>query len=396
MKVENLLTKDQNNNQPTVASSDDGTVTFAALLDMYVPEPLRQGQMIEGQILRIDDNIIFADVGAKRTAIIPPNDLEQVETKILDSLSVGDEVLLYVLRTPRGDEDLLVSLQRGLQQQDWRRAQESMDVDEMLQLKVVSHNKGGILVEFGHLQGFVPNSHHPEIFRQRDARQQASLKSQLVGETLPVKIIEIDRERKRLVMSMKEAQKELRQQRLQELKPGEKITGTVISLVNFGAFVDVGGVDGLIHISNLSWRQVQNPAEVISVGDEVQVLIEDVDISRERVSLSRKACLPNPWQTFAQNHILGELLEGVVTNVTDFGAFVLLAADLEGLVHISEMRVPEGSHPRDVLKTGDVVLVRLVDVEPEDGRIRLSQRRVTAVEEVEWMARRSEPQLAAA
>ncbi len=392
MKVETLLTKEQKINQPTVASSEDGTTTFAALLDSYIPEPLRRGQMIAGEILQIDNNVIFADVGDKRTAIVPPNDLEQVETEIVENLSVGDEVLLYVLRTPRGDEDLLVSLQRGLQQRDWRRAQELMDEDELLHLEVVGHNKGGILVAFGHLQGFVPNSHHPALFRLRDDRQKASFKSHLVGETLPLKIIEIDQDRKRLVMSMKEAQKDLRQQRMQELQPGEIMTGTVTSLVKFGAFVDLDGVDGLIHISNLSWQQVHDPADEVSVGDEVQVLVEAVDVERERISLNHKACRPNPWQEFAQNHDAGELLEGVVTNVTDFGAFVLLANELEGLVHVSEMRVTGGSQPQDVLQTGDVILVRLLDVEPEEGRIRLSQRRVTAVEEMEWMTRKAAPQ----
>lgn len=389
MKTKDIITEPHVEQQVTIASSEDGSTTFAALLDLYEPEQLRRGQIVEGQILLIDQNVIYADVGAKRTAVVPPQDLEQVPATVMDNLSVGDAVLLYVIHTPRGDGDLLVSLQRGLQQRDWQEAAVHMENDDLLHLEVVGHNKGGVLVAFAHLRGFVPDSHIPDLYRIRDPRQRISYKAKLVGSTLPVKVIEIDAERKRLVLSVKAAQKELRRQRLAMLQAGETIVGEVMNIVDFGAFIDLGGVDGLVHVSNLAWHTVNHPSDVLSVGDEVTVRVEEVDVARERISLSRKACLPNPWQEFAARHAEGDLLEGQITNVTDFGAFVLLADNIEGLVHVGEMRIFGEGQPRDVLHTGDTVLVRLLSVDADRQRVRLSQRRVTAVEEMEWMARQA-------
>lgn len=364
---------------------------FADLLDEYAPKPLRRGELVEGEILRLEDNVAYVDVGSKRTAVIPPQDLEQLEDSYIESLSPGDEVLLYVLRTPVGEEDLLVSLHKGLQQQDWIDAKACMEKDELLKLEVVGHNKGGLLVEFGHLRGFIPNSHVPDLQYVRNQRKLTSAKAKMVGETLPLKIIEVNRDRRRLVLSVKAAQKEVRQRRLQELEEGSVITGTVTNIVDFGAFVDLDGVDGLIHISKLEWKQVGHPSEVLSVGEDVEVLIESVDIERERVSLNRKALLPNPWHQFADEFDEGDLVEGVVTNVVDFGVFVLLPHDIEGLIHVSEMRIYGDSNPEDVLQPGDIVIVRIVSIDPVKERIGLSQRRVTMAEEMNWMQRRSRP-----
>lgn len=389
MKEEISRIESQVEQQRVASNGEDGAISFAELLELYQPEQLRRGQVVEGKILLIEDHAIYADVGAKRTAIVPPQDLEQVQADIVDNLAVGDTVLLYVVQTPHGDDDLIVSLQRGLQQRDWQLAQTHLENETMLELDVVAQNKGGVLVLFEHLHGFVPDSHIPELYRIRDPRRRAAYKTRLVGSRLPVKIIEIDQERKRLVMSVKAAEKELRKKRLAELQVGETITGTVINIVDFGAFVDLGGVDGLIHISNLAWHQVDHPSKVVTVGDEVDVRVDKVDVERDRISLNRKVCLPNPWQQFAAQHQDGDLLEGVVTNVTDFGAFVLLPGDIEGLVHVSEMRIFGEGHPRDVLQTGDVVIVRLLSIDSEEQRVRLSQRRVTAAEEMDWMARKA-------
>lgn len=361
--------------------------SFADLLDEYEPEPLRRGQLVEGEILQIEDHVILADVDAKRTAVIPPQDLEQVNQDVLDELSEGDEVTLYVLRTPVGDEDLLVSLQKGLEQQDWVEAKENLSKEELLELEVIGHNKGGLLVAFGHLRGFVPTSHVPQLFRMQSPKDLAGKKAKLVGKDLPLKVIEVDRKRKRLVLSAKAAQKELRRERLLELKQmiGETLVGRVTNVVDFGAFVDLDGVEGLIHVSEIAWQQVNDPGEFLSPGQDIEVQLLSMDVDRERVGLSRKALLPNPWEHFAQTHAIGDLIEGVVTNVIDFGAFVKVTDNIEGLIHVSEMRGTRLGSPQEVLREGDSVLTRITSIEPERERLGLSQRQISDTEEMEWI-----------
>lgn len=374
------------------SNNHDQNASFAELLTKYEPEPVERGQYVKGEILQIEENIIFADVDAKRTAVIPPQDLELLEEDDLAQLSVGDEVTLYVLRTPEGGEDLLVSLNKGLEQQDWLDAKEYLANEDLLELEVIGHNKGGLMVSFGHLRGFVPTSHVPQLHHIHNQRALTSQKAKLVGEDLPLKVIEVDRRRRRLVLSAKKAQKERRQQRLLELKlkEGETITGLITNLVKFGAFVELDGVEGLIHISEIAWQKDINPNDFLTPGEEVEVLIQSVDVDRERVSLSRKALLPSPWEQFDETHQAGDLMEGVVTNVTDFGAFTLITEGIEGLIHVSEMRGTRGAEPQDVLFPGDTVLVRILSIQPQKERLALSQRRVSQNEEMEWIWQRQQ------
>jgi small subunit ribosomal protein S1 len=367
-------------------------VSFADLLEDYEPELLKRGQYVQGEILQIKDNVILADVDAKRTAVVPPQDIIRLDEEELDQLSVGDEVTLYVLRTPVGDEDLLVSLNKGFEQQDWVDANAYLENSELLELEVIGHNKGGLMVSFGHLHGFVPTSHVPQLMHKHNERQLASQKAKLIGEELPLKVIEVDRKRQRLILSAKSAQKEVRQQQLKALKlrEGETATGRVTNLVKFGAFVAIGGIEGLVHVSEIDWQKVDNPSEFLTRGEEVEILIQSVDVERERVKLSRKALLPSPWQSFEESHSAGELLEGVVTNVTDFGAFALVADGIEGLIHVSEMRGTQNLTPHDVLSLGDIVLVRILSIETERQRLALSQRRVNPDEEAEWIWQRQQ------
>lgn len=368
-----------------------GEASFAELLDQYTyPRPER-GEILKGTVLGIEDNVVVIDVGAKRDAIVPHQEVNELDEDWLGSLSRGDQVPVYVTRTPVGDEELIVSLEKGLEEEDWDRAEQVMANDETLELEVTGYNKGGILVQFNRLLGFVPNSHVPGLKYVRDSDQQRSVKAKKTGTTLPVKIIEIDRQRQRLVLSAKEAQKELRQQQLRELQPGHIVTGRVVNLVKYGAFVDLGQVSGLLHVSKIAWDKVEHPADLLNVGDEIEVIVESVDIDRERISLNRQELLSSPWQQFAEEHEVGELLEGEVTAVLDFGAFVRLPPGIEGLVHVSEI---EGSgSPDSILQPGDRVLVRVLTIEPEQQRLGLSRRRVTTAEEIEWMAQRPQPEV---
>jgi small subunit ribosomal protein S1 len=386
-----MFTKVKENNQKngTGPQADEKVQNgaFAQMLEDYLPEPLKQGQFVTGEVLKIDKNSILANVEDKRTAVVPREDIERVEEDYLSRLKVGDEVVFYVLRTPEGDEDLLVSLNKGLQQQDWLNAKANLDNEDILELEVIGHNKGGLLVAFGQLQGFVPASHVPQLQRVHDQRALTAQKAQFVGEALNLKVIEVDREQRRLVLSAKKAQKEVRQQRLLELKEreNETISGTITNLVHFGAFVDLDGIEGLIHISEIAWEKVDKPADFLSIGDEIELMIQSVDVERERIGLSRKALLPSPWENFAEAHAAGDLLEGVVTNVTGFGAFLIVAEGIEGLVHVSEIRGTQDFNPQDILAPGDTILVRILKIEPERQRLALSQQRVTQKEEMDWI-----------
>lgn len=242
------------------------------------------------------------------------------------------------------------------------------------------------LVEFGRLQGFIPTSHVPQLQRVRNQGTLAGQKAKLIGEELLLNVIEVDRQHHRLVLSAKTAQEERRTQRLLELKraEGETITGIITSLVDFGAFVDLDGVEGLLHISEIAWQKVKKPNEHLNPGEEVDVLIKSVDVERERVSLSRKALLPDPWESFAQTHADGDLVEGVVIDVLDFGAFVRITEGIDGLLHVSEMDGTRDFAPQDLLFPDDAILVRILNIQPEKQRLALSQRRISQAEEAGW------------
>ncbi|MCA9874672.1 MAG: S1 RNA-binding domain-containing protein [Anaerolineales bacterium] len=354
------------------------------LAEYEYPRP-RQGEIINGEIIRIEEDVMFINVGAKRDAIVPHDELADLDEDLLNELSRGDTVPVYVLRTPVGNEELLVSLEKGLQQLDWDRAERLLETDETVDCQVVGHNKGGLLVQFGRLRGFVPNSHEPDLKRIHDNKKRMTARQKKVGDILSLKVVEIDRSRERLIMSATAAEKEQRLQQLQALNVGDTVSGEVVNLTPYGAFIDLGHVSGLLHISKISWENIDHPSDALQVGDEVQVRIDKVDVDRERISLNRKALLPGPWEQFAEQHEEGELVEGVVTAVTDFGAFVLVADNVEGLVHISEIDNQYLENPENVVQPGDTVLTRILSIELDRERLGLSMRRVSANEEVEWM-----------
>jgi len=365
----------------------NGSGYFKDLLDTHTPKPIRRGQIVEGEIIKLQENLAIVDVGAKRDAIVPPEEMGDLDDEFLGNLDEGDNVFVYVMRTPVGGEELLVSLEKGLREQDWQRAARYMDSQEVLELKIVGENSGGLLVEFGRLQGFIPNSHVPRLATIFDRQKRSETKSEMINSTVSVKVLEIERQRKRLILSARNARAEVRKERFQELKQleGEVITAPVANLVDFGAFIDLDGVEGLLHISEITWRKINDPAECLSPGEQIEVLIQSVDVERERVSLSRKALLPDPWELFASTHDEGELVEGVVINVVDFGAFVRVTDGIEGLVHTSEISGAQDLVPEDILSPGDEVLVRILQIQPERQRLALSQRRVTRDEQLAWI-----------
>ena len=369
------------------SESDIDQNWYEEYIDQYEYEQPKRGQILEGEILRINDDAIVVGIGQKRDAIVPAKDLNRLDREVLEKLSLGDRVLVSVIYIPGGDKDLLVSLSQGIGYKSWKRAEEYLADARNIELEVVGHNKGGLLVKFESLQGFVPASQVPEIRQIHDRERVQHLKEEMVGTILMLKAIEVDRQRRRLVFSALTAQEAKRKQRLQELEAGQIFHNVKIaSVVNFGIFVDLEGVDGLVHLSELDWQVVKHPSESFKIGDEIDIQILDVDVENQRVSLSRKALLPNPWDAFNEDHHSGEIVSGKVTRVLDFGAFVELASGIVGLVHSSEVGYSASGDPQDVVKAGDIILVRILDLDPERERVSLSMRRVPKEKQIAWMS----------
>jgi len=339
----------------------------------------RRGEIREAVILSIGENDVVVDLGAKRDGIISPRDLQQVDVELREGLEVGDRIPVAILRT-WGDEDgIPVSLSRGLQQQDWLRAETLLESGEVVEAEVMEFNRGGVIVSFGRLNGFVPNSHLGALpSGSRQGRDQDP-KAELVGRTLTLAVIEVNQPRRRLVLSKRAADRRRRHEVLEELQEGQVRKGVVRNLVDFGAFVDLGGIDGLIHISELDWQHVDRPGDVLSVGEEVEVEVLSVDRERERIGLSRKRLLPDPWSTVTGTLAEGQVVDGTVTSVVSFGLFVDIGSGVEGLVHTSEM----AGHGPQSIQAGAQVAVQVLQIDHSQHQIALRLEDVFA-EPDEW------------
>ena len=358
---------------------------FKDFVDHYDVDKPQQGEILKGTILDIQESSILLDVGFKRDAIIPGQDLEKVDQELRQGLAVGDEIIVSVIRTPVGDDDLLVSLNKALAQKTWVKAEELAKSEELVELEVVDQNRGGLLVAYENLRGFVPNSHIPSIRRGMSTQKTGEIKAELMGNLLPVKAIEVDQKESRLVFSARVAQKDQRQKRLKEIEVGTVIKSRVVNIVDFGIFVDLEGVDGLVHKSEIDWVRVNKPSKLFKAGDEIEVKVVGVDLEKGRVSLSRKALLPNPWHELVEKFNEGDLVEGKVISVLDFGAFVELKEGLQGLVHVSEVGYENAEDPKSAVRKGDQVLVRIMGIDPRRERVSLSMRRVPVSEQMDWM-----------
>jgi len=362
--------------------------SFAELLEAsfkYVPP--RRGEIREAVILQIDEREIIVDLGVKRDGIVQAQDLERLDPEVRSSLKVGSKVHVYVLNPRDQDENLIVSINMGLQQRDWERARQLLETEEVEPVEVVGHNRGGILVRWNRLEGFIPSSH---LVSMNLSGERRDAWDELKGRELRVKVIEVDQDRRRLIFSEREAQKEWRAQQkarlLAELREGDIVTGTVTGLRDFGAFVNLGGADGLIHVSELAWHRVDHPRDILRVGEEIKVYVLNLDRDSNRIALSRKRLLNDPWEDAAARYHEGQLVEGTVTNVVDFGAFVALDDGLEGLLHLSEMGDGSLKEPHSYVKKGDRLSLRISHLEPEKRRVGFTQRWGTDAAESEARA----------
>jgi len=326
------------------------------------------GQLVTGTVVKIDHDEVLLDIGYKSEGVIPSRELSiRNDVDPSEVVSMGESIEALVLTKEDKEGRLILSKKRAQYERAWGRIEEIKEADGMVSGPVIEVVKGGLIVDIG-LRGFLPAS-LVELRRVRDL-------APYIGKSIDAKIIELDKNRNNVVLSrrawLEETQKEQREDFLVNLRPGERRRGVVSSVVNFGAFVDLGGMDGLVHVSELSWKHVNHPGDVVAVGDEIDVEVLEVDMDRERISLSLKATQQDPWQEFAGAHQVGELVYGRVTKLVPFGSFIQVGDGIEGLVHISEMSAHHIDLPEQVVTTGEELWVKIIDLDLQRRRISLS------------------------
>ncbi|HUF05751.1 MAG TPA: 30S ribosomal protein S1 [Candidatus Binatia bacterium] len=371
------------------AESRPEPTTMAELMDHPDNEvkSLKHGDVVEGTVVRIDPDEILIDFGGKSEGVVSnrelinrrgPRDGDEARPEI----QVGNEVLVYVLQPESPEGHAVLSLRRAGLERKWRSMQERFDAGEIVEARVIDHNKGGLIVDLG-VRGFVPISQivdfprRPRDEQPRDAAQEIAEKLQpFVGRTLRLKILEVNRKANRLILSEKvalyEERREKRDELFSSLETGQKVTGVVRSIAPFGVFVDLGGIDGLVHKSELSWNKVNNPETAYQIGDEVEAEVIDINHERGRISLSIRRLQPDPWQESVAKYKIGDVIEGTVTKLVNFGAFVRVEEGLEGLIHISELSTQRVAHPGDVVQEEQQIKLRIISLDSERHRLGLS------------------------
>ena len=343
----------------------------------------KQGEIRTGVIASIGENEILVSVGTKSEGVISGKEKEQIPEEVLTSLQIGQEIPVYVLNPEDTGGNLVLSYMRAREESDWIEAEQMKESGRVYDAKVIGYNKGGLIVPIGMLRGFVPASQVSVLRRVEGDETPDARWSKMVGEPIKVVVIEVDRGRHRLILServaLQETRETIKDRLLDELQEGDVKTGRVTSLADFGAFVNIDGADGLVHLSEISWERIDHPGEVLKVGQEVKVKVIAVDQERKRIGLSIRQLQPDPWVLKVQHLKEGQLVEGTITHLTKFGAFAKLDEELEGLIHISELSDQRINHPKEVVKEGDVVTLRIIKVDPERRRIGLSLRKVESM-----------------
>lgn len=364
--------------------------------DTSDPKAPKKGDVLEGTVTSTTPTAVYVDVGAKMQGVIPSRELERMNRETLELLKPGAVISVFVVNPNHlPDGDILLSFNRALEELDWKHAEEYRQSQEVYESHVAGYNKGGLIVRFGRVRGFVPQSQiGTDRRRELEGETPEERWSAMVNQTITVKVMEVDRSRNRLILSERAAARENRENRkealINRLQVGEVRTGKVVSLVDFGAFIDIGGAEGLVHLTELSWTHVTHPKEILQVGQEVKVEIISIDPDARRIGLSMKRQEADPWDTVAINYQIGQLVQGVVTKLTKFGVFIRLVdlPEIEGLVHISELSDQRVNHPREVLKEDDRVTLRVVKMDIENRRLGLSLKKVNSAEylDMDWSA----------
>lgn len=345
--------------------------------DMELESPDR-GDLRKGVVVEIRPSELLVNIGSKRDGVVPQQDLARMDQEYIKSLQVGDEVDVVVSKQTDDDGIFQLSMADAQQQRDWIVAQDLLDSGETTTHKVVGYNKGGLTVEFNRLRGFVPASHILDMPRNLSEEQRQAEFERRIGDELRLKVIEVDRKRRRLVMSQMLAEREYRAERKDELfrtlKVGDILTGEVRSLRQFGAFVDLGGADGLLHVSEIGWTPVSHPREALEVGQKIEVQVIRLDPDSQRIGLSRKRVMANPWDSIEDRYTVGQVLPVTITRLVDFGAFAQLEAGVEGLIHVSELADISVAEPLKTVRPGEQVMAKILRIDGKRQRIGLSKR----------------------
>lgn len=364
---------DQPNNHQTMES-----LLESESLSVELPQA---GEIRKGMIASIGPNQILISIGAKSEGVVAGRELEQLTDEERAELKVGQEVNVYVVNPEDQNGNVVLSFKRAQEQMSWENVEKMIAEETVIETKIIGFNKGGLIVAIGNLRGFVPSSQISATRRTQSTGDTPEQRWQkMVGQPISVKIIEVDRERRRLILSERAANTEsrstMKDRVIGELEEGKSYTGRVTSLADFGAFVNVNGADGLVHLSELSWDHLSHPKEILEVGQEVQVKVINIDRDKKRIGLSIRALQDDPWKSRVEKFSVGQLVEGIITRLTKFGAFARLEGDIEGLIHISELSENRVEHPKEVLKEGDVKTLRVIRIDSEQHRIGLSLRKV--------------------
>src|SRR2546423_2435975 len=381
----------EENDQERQNSNPEEMEDFNEMADLLEksasPINIKRGDVVEGVIVRIDQDEILVDIGLKSEGVLSTKELPANGYGSFNELHLDDKVLVYVIQPETPDGHALLSLKRANAERQWRIAEEQYKNAELLKARVIDYNKGGLIVDVSGIRGFVPisqilNLKREEVASGGDNQETAAKLQSMKDKELQLKIIEINRARNRLILSERLAVQEWRQRRreelLDELKPGEVRRGVVSDLANFGAFIDLGGADGLVHISQLAWSRVNHPSEVLHVGQEVEVQVLSVDKDKKKIALSIKRAEVDPWTTVEQRYTPGQVVTGVITKIAPFGAFARIEDGIEGLIHLSELT--PGMDPRQTLHEGVPLQLRILRIDAERRRLGLSLRQAEEVD----------------
>lgn len=341
-----------------------------------------QGEIRKGVIASISPSQILVSVGSKSEGVIMGRELDQIPDSERQEFAVGQEIPVYVVNPEDQNGNIILSYVRAREAVAWEQVEAMQESGETFEGKIEGYNKGGLIVLVHGLRGFVPASQISMARRSMVEGGTPDRWARMIGESISVRIIEVDRTRRRLILSERaaniETRQSLKERAIEGLEEGQVYTGRVTSVAEFGAFVNVNGADGLVHLSELSWERIQHPSEVLTVGQEVKVKVISIDKDKKRIGLSIRALQDDPWQAKADRFKVGQLVEGTITRLTKFGAFARLEGDIEGLIHISELSENRINHPKEAVKEGDTVTLRVVRIDSEQRRIGLSLRKVAS------------------
>jgi small subunit ribosomal protein S1 len=387
---------EQGKNNSSPEEMNDFNEMEALLAASTTPINIKRGDVVDGVIVRIDQDEILVDIGLKSEGVLSTRELPASGDWSFENLHLNDKVLVYVIQPETPDGHALLSLKRANAERQWRVAEEQYKNNELLKARVIDYNKGGLIVDVAGIRGFVPisqilNLKREEVAQGGDNQETAAKLQSMKDKELQLKIIEINRARNRLILSERLAVQEWRQRRreelLDELKPGEVRRGIVSNLANFGAFVDLGGADGLVHISQLAWSRVNHPSEVLKVGQEVEVQVLSVDKDKKKIALSIKRAEVDPWTTVEQRYTPGQVVTGTITKIAPFGAFARIEDGIEGLIHLSELT--PGMDPKANLHENQQLQLRILRIDADRRRLGLSLRQADELDTKESAAESS-------